>query len=223
MADKPEKWLERIRTRNRLLGMMPWLGRVSEWRQLLRAGKRWRTEGYFAPVPFFIRRAQLLQVGKRIGAEVAVETGTYRGDTTAFLARHFRETHTIEVVPALAALARERFQGRPGIKVWDGDSSDVLRSLLPQLKGTVLFYLDGHDSGGITGKGLKACPVREELEIIFGSLSSRKMTVVIDDARLFGADPDYPTIADVRQWMQELCPGATVRLEHDAIIIGDEP
>jgi hypothetical protein len=222
MADEPQKWLKRIRTRNRLLGMMPWLERVAEWRQLLRAAKVWRTEGYFSPVPFFIRRAQLLQIGKRIGAEVAVETGTYRGDTTAFLARHFRETHTIEVVPALAAVARERFQGCPGVKVWDGDSSDVLRSLLPQLKGAALFYLDGHDSGGITGKGLKACPVREELEIIFGSCSG-KTAVVIDDARLFGTDPDYPSVADVRQWMQELRPGATVRLEHDAIVIGDEP
>jgi len=223
MANEPQKWLKKIRIRNRLLGIMPWLEKVSEWRQLMRAGKRWRTEGYFSPVPFFIRRAQLLQVGKQIGAEVAVETGTYRGDTTAFLARHFREIHTIEVVPALAALARERFHASSGIKVWDGDSSDVLHTLLPQIKGAVLFYLDGHDSGGITGKGLKACPVRDELEIIFGSLSSEKMAVVIDDARLFGTDPDYPTIAEVREWMQTLRPKASVRLEHDAIVIGDEP
>ena len=222
MVEKSEKWLERIRTRSRLLGMMPWLERVSEWRHLLRAGKRWRTEGYFAPVPFFIRRAQLLQVGKRIGAEVAVETGTYRGDTTVFLARHFRETHTVEVVPALAGLARERFRNQPTIIVWDGDSSDVLRSLLPQLRGAVLFYLDGHDSGGITGKGLKACPVREELEIIYAS-SENRVSVVIDDARLFGTDPDYPTIDEVREWMKTLRPTASVRVEHDAIVIEDTP
>lgn len=222
MAEESRKWLERIRTRNRLLGIMPWLERVSEWRQLLRAGKRWRTEGYFAPVPYFIRRAQLLQVGKRIGAEVAVETGTFRGDTTVFLARHFRETHTIEVVPALAGLARERFWNQPSITVWDGDSSDVLRSLLPQLKGAVLFYLDGHDSGGVTGKGEKACPVREELEIIYGSGENR-LSVVIDDARLFGTDPDYPTLGEVRLWMERLRPVATVRVEHDAIVIEDAP
>lgn len=208
--------------RNRLLGMMPWLECVAEWRQLLRAGKRWRTEGYFTPVPYFIRRAQLLAVGKCIGAKAAVETGTFRGDTTVFLAQHFRETHTIEVVPALAELARERFTNQPSITVWDGDSSDVLRLLLLQLKGATLFYLDGHDSGGVTGKGLKACPVREELEIIYSSGENR-ISVVIDDARLFGTDPDYPTISEVRLWMERLRPVATVRVEHDAIVIEDAP
>jgi hypothetical protein len=222
MAEESQKWLDKIRTRNRLRKLAPWLERVSEWRHLLRAGKRWRTQGYFVPVPYFIRRAQLLQVGKHIGAEVAVETGTYRGDTTAFLARHFRETHTIEVVPALADMARDRFTNQPSITVWDGDSSDVLRSLLPQLKASTLFYLDGHDSGGVTGKGLKACPVREELEIIYGSGANR-VSVVIDDARLFGTDPDYPTISEVRQWMERLRPVAIVRVEHDAIVIEDAP
>ena len=222
MVEKSEKWLERIRTRNRLLKLAPWLERVSEWRHLLRAGKRWRTEGFFMPVPYFIRRAQLLQVGKRIGAEVVVETGTYRGDTTVFLARHFRETHTVEVVPELAQLARERFANQPSITVWDGDSSHVLRSLLPQLKGAVLFYLDGHDSGGVTGKGQKACPVREELEIIYGA-GENMVSVVIDDARLFGTDPDYPTIDEVREWMEKLRPAASVRVEHDAIVIEDAP
>ena len=223
MAEESQKWLDKIRMRNRLLKHAPWLERVAEWRQLLRAGRRWRTEGYFMPVPYFIRRAQLLQVGKRIGAEVAVETGTFRGDTTAFLARHFREPHTVEVVPALAELARERFRKNPSVKVWDGDSSEVLRSLLPQIKGAVLFYLDGHDSGGITGKGVKSCPVREELEIIFGSPSSRKMSVVIDDARLFGTDPDYPTLGEVRESMETLRPVAIVRVEHVAIVIEDTP
>jgi hypothetical protein len=173
-------------------------------------------------VPYFIRRAQLLQVGKRIGAEVSVETGTFRGDTTAFLSRHFRETHTVEVVPALAELARERFRKNPSIKVWDGDSSEVLRSLLPQIKGAVLFYLDGHDSGGITGKGAKACPVREELEIIY-NCGEKKVSVVIDDARVFGTDPDYPTLGEVREWMKTLRPTAAVRVEHDAIVIEDAP
>jgi hypothetical protein len=220
MAEESQKWLDKIRMRNRLLGTMPWLERVSEWRHLLRAGKRWRAEGYFEPVPYFIRRAQLLQVGKHIGAEVAVETGTFRGDTTAFLARHFRETHTIEVVPELAQLARERFANQPSITVWDGDSSHVLRSLLPQLKGAALFYLDGHDSGGVTGKGQKVCPVREELEIIYGAGKNR-VSVVIDDARLFGTDPDYPTIDEVREWMKTLHLTASVRVEHDAIVIED--
>jgi hypothetical protein len=218
MNENPETWLRKLRSRNRLLAAMPWLGRVAEWRQLLRAAKRWRSEGWFTPVPYFVRRAQLLEAGRKIGASIAVETGTFRGDTTAALACHFREVHTIEVVPALADLARERFRAQPSITVWDGDSPQVLRALLPKLNGPTLFYLDGHDSGGVTGKGGKACPVREELEIIFENFSGVAY-VVIDDARLFGSDPDYPTLGEIRAWMERLRPGTSVRVENDAILI----
>lgn len=220
MKDESKKLLKRIRDRNRLLGLAPWLERIAECRHLMRAGARWRTEGCFSPVPHFIRRAQLLEIGRRIGAETAVETGTYRGDTTAFLARHFCQTHTIEVVSALADLARERFRRHPAIKVWDGDSSNLLRSLHPLVNGPVLFYLDGHDSGGITGKGHKTCPVREELHIIY-ELFGGAVSVVIDDARLFGTDPEYPTVGEIVGWLKRLRPHATLRVEHDAIVIED--
>jgi hypothetical protein len=222
MVDESHRWLKRIRMRNRLLKIAPCFEHIAEWRQLLRAGKRWRTEGWFSPVPYFIRRAQLLQIGRSIGANVAVETGTFRGDTTAFLARHFLEVHTIEVVDSLVRLANERFGSNPSITVWEGDSSEILSKLVPKLDQATLFYLDGHDSGGITGKGKKACPVHEELEIIYQS-AKYMTTVVIDDARLFGTDPDYPTVSEILQLMKKLRACATVRVEHDAIVIHDSP
>jgi hypothetical protein len=201
---------------------MPWLERLAEWRHLLRAGSRWRTEGLFVPVPFFIRRAQLLSQARTIGANIAVETGTFRGDTTAFLAGHLREVHTIEVVPALAELARERFRRSPAVTVWNGSSPEILRDLLPKLQGSVLFYLDGHYSGGITGQGARSCPVREELEAIC-ELCPGKVGIIVDDARLFGVDPEYPSISQVREWMKNLRPGACVRVEYDTIVIEDPP
>jgi hypothetical protein len=222
METEAREMLRKIRFRNRMLGWMPWLERLSEWRQLLRAGKRWRTHGWFTPVPYFIRRAQLLEAARSLGADTAVETGTYRGDTTAFLASHLREVHTIEVMPALADLARERFRKTPAVTVWKGDSPEVLRELLPTLKGPVLFYLDGHDSGGITGKGFKACPVKEELEVIYG-LCPGKFRVIIDDARLFGTDPQYPSIGEIEALMRSLRPGVRLRVEHDALILEEPP
>lgn len=219
-ASGNQSWFKKTRTRNRLLAVMPWLERVGEWRQLLRAVRRWRREGWFVPVPYFVRRAQLLQLGREIDARVVVETGTFRGDTTSFLAGHFEEVHTIEVVPELAELARERFSQKRSIRVWDGDSPEVLRRILPDMKGPVLFYLDGHDSGGVTGKGTAACPVREELEVLFACCRGETVVVVIDDARLFGSDPDYPGLEDVRSWVERSSPGAGVRVENDAIVIG---
>jgi len=217
---KRKNWLRRNQIRNQLFRMLPWLDRVAEWRNLLIASKRWRIEGYFTPVPYFIRRAQLIQVGKRIGADSAVETGTFRGDTTFALSKSFREVHTIEVVPLLADMARARFRTKKSVKVWNGDSPDVLRSLLPTLDSCLLFYLDGHDSGGITGKGRNTCPVKEELEVIY-SLCPGRVSVVIDDARLFGSDPDYPTLSEIQMWMKKLRPNSRVSIEHDAIVIED--
>lgn len=214
-----QTWFNKTRRRNRLLGLMPWLETIAEWRQLAKAARRWRRDGWFVPVPHFVRRAQLLHIGRGIGARVVVETGTFRGDTTGFLARHFDEVHTIEVVPALADLARERFSGKASIRVWDGDSPAVLRRILPDMSGPVLFYLDGHDSGGVTGKGKDACPVREELQVLFDCCAG-EILVVIDDARLFGSDPDYPSLEEIRLWVEGHRPGAGVRVENDAIVIG---
>ena len=47
--------------------------------------------------------------------------------------------------------------------------------------------------------------------------------VLIDDARLFGTDSDYPTVSDIVQWTENWRPGATVRVEHDAIVVEDSP
>lgn len=108
------KTFRSIRLRNRSIAIFPWLSRISEIRNLLAASSRWRREGLFLPVPHSIRRAMLLTHARAIGAEIFVETGTYKGGTIWCLLGEFKKMHTIEVVPGLAALARER---DPGMRV----------------------------------------------------------------------------------------------------------
>src|SRR5262245_20655003 len=82
-----------------------------------------------------------------------VESGTFRGDTTAQQVPWFSAIITIEIDPALAAAARERFKNEPSIAVLQGDSAEVLATLCdisPKLREPVLFYLNRHWSGGIT-------------------------------------------------------------------------
>ena len=222
MRADPAPEFRAIRRRNRLMALFPWVENLLEWRQCLIASARWRRSGWFAPVPYFVRRAHLLTLGKQIGATTVIETGTYRGDTTLFLARHFPTVHTIEVEHNLAALARERFADKPGITLWQGDSPTVLAKLMADAGGPLLVYLDGHDSGGVTGKGTESCPVMSELECIReGKLE--KIIIVIDDARLFGLDPAYPTLSQIRQFAEKHMPDFTVRTELDAIIIEPLP
>jgi hypothetical protein len=209
---------DRIRTRNRLVAMFPWLSRLGEMRQLISAASRWRKEGWFVPVPHFVRRAMLLSHARAVSAEILVETGTYKGGTTWCLLGEFRRILTIEVVPALASLARERFRKFPHVTVIEGDSARALPDICAKLDAPCLFYLDGHYSGGVTGMGSEECPVILELDAVF-THTRVPFRIVIDDARLFGSDPAYPDLETVTHAVNKHRPSMQVRVENDAILI----
>ncbi len=207
-----------IRRRSRLVASFPWLSRLGEFSQLFRAAARWRKEGWFVPVPHFVRRAGLLTQARSINAEIFVETGTYKGGTTWCLLKEFRRIDTMEVVPELAALARERFTNCPKVTVIEGDSANLLPEVCKSLDAPTLFYLDGHYSGGVTGKGTEECPVINELQAIFTNIRV-PFAIVIDDAREFGTDPAYPTIDTVAEYVRQHRPSLRTRVENDAIVI----
>ena len=208
----------RIRFRNRMISLFPWITRISETRRLMSAASQWRTRGWTSPPPYFVRRAMLLAEADAIGAEVFVETGTFFGDTTWAFRKRFRRIHTIEVEPSLADLARQRFARQSHIEVIEGDSSQVLEELCGRIKQPCLFYLDGHYSGGITGMGEDECPILAEIDAIFGR-TRVPFRIVIDDARLFGSDPAYPTLAELRGHLLQHDPSLKIRVENDAILL----
>lgn len=207
-----------IRRRNQLIAWFPWLSKISEMRHLLIAAKRWRREGWFVPVPQFVRRAMLLSHSRAIEAEIFVETGTYKGGTTWCLLGEFHRIHTIEVVPELASLAMERFRKHPEVTVIQGDSATILPELCRKLDAPCLFYLDGHYSGGITGMGTEECPVVAELQAIFEH-TAPPFRIIIDDARLFGKDPAYPNLETIHDFLKRQSILMHAHVENDAIVI----
>ena len=94
----------------------------------------------------------------------------------------------------------------------------MLPEICRGLEVPCLFYLDGHYSGGITGGGGKDCPINMELEAIFAH-TRVPFRIVIDDARLFGQDPTYPTVESIAEYVMGRDPGMRVRVENDAILI----
>lgn len=187
-------------------------------RQLIRAAARWRREGWFVPVPHFVRRAMLLSHARAVSAEIFVETGTYKGGTTWCFLGEFRRIQTIEVSPGLASLAKERFHKFPQVTVIEGDSAKVLPDICGALDAPCLFYLDGHYSGGVTGMGSEECPVIDELNQVF-THTRVPFRIVIDDARLFGSDPAYPDVKTVMDIVKKHRPLMQVIVENDAIVI----
>jgi len=84
----------------------------------------------------------------------AVETGTYLGDTTKYLARHFNKVHTIELDEGLYnVVSNEVFNNNKNVICHLGDSASILQNgLINELNNStsdkkVFFFLDAHWSG----------------------------------------------------------------------------
>jgi len=115
-----------------------------------------------------------------------IETGTCNGDTTFALEPYFDKVHTIEYSEKYYNNTKNRYTGNK-INFILGDSSIIFESLLPKINDKCIFFLDGHWSGGDTGKSNKDCPLYEEVTHI-NNLFQNDAIIIIDDARLFGLD-----------------------------------
>lgn len=127
---------------------------------------------------------------------VFVETGTHRGVTTFAMEPHFESVHTIEIVKSLYERIRNAYKGDK-IQFHHGHSTDVLDSLLPAIHENTIIFLDGHWSGGETGRGALDVPLYEELALAMRHCLCETI-VIIDDVRLFGKGPLYRN--EIAKW-----------------------
>ncbi|HEX7954008.1 MAG TPA: hypothetical protein VF523_13140, partial [Burkholderiales bacterium] len=147
--------------------------RISEIRE-------WEKRLFASPSPSHIKRYVLRRNGNP--NSIWVETGTFQGETTQFLADTAKFVHSIEPEPTLFKLAQQRFSTIPNVKVHFGLSENVLPEILDNLTGDLNFWLDGHYSGGITHKGPIETPILQELATIERHRERiSSLTVMIDD------------------------------------------
>ena len=86
-----------------------------------------------------------------------------------------------------------RFIGIDNIELINGDSGKELGKILVRINQAALFWLDGHYSAGETARGEKDTPILEELHQILNT-EEKGHVIIIDDARLFGSDNEYPSL-----------------------------
>ena len=157
-----------------------------------------------------------------------VETGTFRGDTTAAMSPYFKKLYTAELAEELFNKAKLRFEKTSNVNVIHGSSPEILSSLSSELTDqSVLYWLDAHWCGGETDGRTYECPLIAEIAAI-GSLNEQSV-VLIDDARFFIAPPpaphavgSWPMVADVVHALTGLSDKHRVWIINDVFIFAPE-
>ena len=117
-----------------------------------------------------------------------IESGTFLGQTIFPFEPHFNNLYTVEIKEDLYQDVKRRYMGNK-IRFYHGDSGNVFKDIIPEIKGKSIIFLDAHWSCGITGKGEKDVPLYEELESIM-NYHKDEAVIIIDDVRLFGKGPN---------------------------------
>jgi hypothetical protein len=178
--------------------------------------KSWEKNGFKAPSPHIVKQNTIKEYQKEYGLTTLVETGTYMGDMVEAQKSSFQKIYSIELDTELFEKAKKRFKKDKNIQIVQGDSGKVLPEVIKNLSEPSIFWLDGHYSAGITAKGDKDCPIFEELESIFKK-KEHDHILLIDDARCFIGEGDYPTIEALSKFIKEKNDKYVLEVKHDII------
>lgn len=154
---------------------------------------------------------------------IFIETGTFMGDTALGASRLFRDVHTIELSDELFREAKARFLNVGNVHAYHGDSAAMLPGIIEKAGNErILFWLDGHYSGGNTAKTDKDTPVLDEIRAIARS-GIKDPVIMVDDIRLF-LEPDmidrsrangYPSLTEVCGLIK------TIDEDYRCVVFGD--
>lgn len=178
------------------------------------------------PENMSLEEAYIKMIARACTAETILETGTYKGDSTIKMSRHFKQVHTIELGTQLYEKAKTRFAKKKNIHLHHGDSAKLLPSIIKQLKTETVFFLDAHFSLSDTAQGDENTPILTELEIIKKAKLSNAI-IIIDDIRMFYKSPTsakdtfiagYPTIQNLVDTLLEINPSYKIAIVYDTLI-----
>ena len=183
------------------------LDRIGPWEAASRRRKikrfadryeQWRAGGRELPMPHYGKQLVVAEYAERLGPRVLVETGTYTGHMVLAMLDRFERIYSIELDAILHAKVGRRFARHSHVHLLQGASEEVLPNVLEQIKQPCVFWLDAHYSGGQTARGTLDTPILQEIRCILAHCCADEHVLLIDDARSFTGQNDYPTLEELR-------------------------
>jgi hypothetical protein len=156
----------------------------------------WVTAGCPSPAPNVVKMAVVRHYVESSGARYFVETGTFLGSMVEHIAETGAQCTTIEIDDVIYQRAVSMLKRKSNIRCLKGDSAVVLPEVLKAIDQPTVFWLDGHYSGGFTGKAEIDTPVSAELQMIIDH-HVKGHVILIDDARDFTGQDGYPKLSNL--------------------------
>ena len=165
------------------------------------------------------KRRHLQRLFEERGHACFVEAGTYLGDTVAAFAPLADRVISVEMDESLWRQASERFRGDSRIEIVHGDAEQEIPRLVAGLTDPPLVWLDGHYSGEGTALGRQHEPAVAILEELGRAGVPERTTIVVDDLRLFGRLPEFPTLESLISAARAAWPQASIYVGLDSLVI----
>jgi hypothetical protein len=197
--------------------------KLKEFKAQRKANKRaaiiekWINAGKPVPTPHEVKQDAIAHYQSVYGIGTLVETGTFRGEMVEAQRKRFNHIYSIELGEKLWQTAVKLFESYNHVEILLGDSGKVLQKITHKLSSPAIFWLDGHYSAGETAKGDKECPIFEEIDAIFMYGTTLPHVLLVDDARCFIGQGDYPAIEELTNYIRSKNGAYDVEVKDDII------
>lgn len=151
---------------------------------------------------------------KKYPNEYFIETGSYFGGGILLaIEAKFKNIISIELSEKYYNICKENFKQHDNVHLYLDSSEKTLKDILKDIDKPITFWLDGHYSGGDTGRGELISPLMLELEEI-GNHHIKNHTILIDDLRLWKKpDVDFD-VEDIINKLKDINPSYVIDYVH---------
>ncbi|MDD3263247.1 MAG: hypothetical protein PHR61_05425 [Candidatus Absconditabacteria bacterium] len=185
------------------------------------------------PRPFLLLRTEyathdykeksIKKYSKKLYKPFLIETGTYLGEMIDAQIENFDRIYSVEIVEQLYLQNKVKYKNENNVYLYYGSSEEKMIEMIEHAlkinsKANFVFWLDGHYSGGVTGKAKTECPIYKELNDIFSLLENNRYYILIDDARCFNGEGDWPKKEDFLKFINKKG-NFKIRVKNDIIRI----